>query len=114
LAVSTFGRRISLMDSGSAPACPELPQSRPIALHDAGRMHCQLAVWLRVESSAGEPEMNIRLSAPTTIVFVISVVLAILAALAAMGSLSLIPIASVWLMAIAYVVLAASCLIKGA
>ena len=58
--------------------------------------------------------MNIRLSAPTTIVFVISLVVAILAALAAMGTVAIIPIASVWLMAIAYVVLAAGCLIKGA
>ena len=58
--------------------------------------------------------MNMRLSAPTTIVFVISIVVAILAVLAALGSFSIIPIASVWLMAIAYVVLAAGCLIKGA
>ena len=58
--------------------------------------------------------MNIRLSAPTTIVFVISLVIAILAALAALGNFAIIPVASVWLMAIAYVVLAASCLIKGA
>ena len=58
--------------------------------------------------------MNIRLNAPTTVVFVISLVVAILAALSAMGTIALIPIASVWLMAIAYVVLAAGCLIKGA
>ena len=58
--------------------------------------------------------MKIRLSAPTTLVFVISLVVAILAALSAMGTIALIPIASVWLMAIAYVVLAAGCLIKGA
>ena len=58
--------------------------------------------------------MNNRLSAPKTIVFVISLVVAVLAALAAMGTIALIPIASVWLMAIAYVVLAAGCLIKGA
>lgn len=58
--------------------------------------------------------MNIRLSAPTTIVFVISLVVAIFAALAAMGTFAIIPVASVWLMAIAYVVLAAGCLIKGA
>lgn len=58
--------------------------------------------------------MNIRLSAPTTIMFVISLVVAILAALAAMGTVAVIPVASVWLMAIAYVVLAAGCLIKGA
>ena len=58
--------------------------------------------------------MNIRLSAPTTIVFVIALSGAIVAALAAAGTLAVIPIASVWLMAIAYVVLAAGCLIKGA
>ncbi len=58
--------------------------------------------------------MNIRLSAPTTIIFVISLVISIFAALAALGSFAIIPIASVWLMAIAYVVLAAGCLIKGA
>lgn len=58
--------------------------------------------------------MNIRLNAPTTVVFVISLVVAILAALSAMGTIALIPIASVWLMAIAFVVLAAGCLIKGA
>ena len=58
--------------------------------------------------------MKIRLSAPTTLVFVISLVVAILAALSAMGTIALIPIASVWLMAIAFVVLAAGCLIKGA
>ena len=58
--------------------------------------------------------MKIRLSAPTTLVFVISLVVAIVAALSAMGTIALIPIASVWLMAIAFVVLAAGCLIKGA
>ena len=58
--------------------------------------------------------MNIRLSAPSTILFVISLVVAILAALAAMGTFAIIPIASVWLMAIAYIVLATGCLIKGA
>jgi hypothetical protein len=54
------------------------------------------------------------LSAPTTVFFVISVVIALLALLAALGVLSIIPIASVWLMAIAYAVLAAGCLFKGA
>ena len=58
--------------------------------------------------------MNVRLSAPSTILFVISLVVAILAALAAMGTFAIIPIGSVWLMAIAYIVLAAGCLIKGA
>jgi hypothetical protein len=53
------------------------------------------------------------LSAPKTITFVIAVVIAILAALAALGVLTIIPIPSVWLMAIAFVVLAAGCLLKG-
>jgi len=53
------------------------------------------------------------LSAPTMIVFIISLVVAVLAALAAAGIFAIIPIASVWLMAIAYVVLAAGCLFKG-
>ena len=55
-----------------------------------------------------------RLSAPTTIVFIISVIIAIVAALAAAGVVSFIPIASVWIMALAYVVLALACLLKGA
>ena len=53
------------------------------------------------------------LSAPKTITFVIAVIIAILAALAALGVLSVIPIPSVWLMAIAFVVLAAGCLLRG-
>ena len=55
-----------------------------------------------------------RLSAPTTVLFVVSVVIAVLAVLAAIGTLASIPVASVWIMAIAYVVLALGCLIKGA
>jgi hypothetical protein len=54
-----------------------------------------------------------KLSAPTTIVFIAALVIAIIAALQALGSVSIIPIASVWLMAVAYVVLAVGCLIKG-
>jgi hypothetical protein len=59
-------------------------------------------------------ESFMKLSAPKTIVFIISLVVAIVAALTALGSVALIPIASVWIMAIAYVVLAIGCLIKGA
>lgn len=53
------------------------------------------------------------LSAPTQLVFIISVVIAILAALAGAGVLAIIPIASVWLMGIAFVILALACLLKG-
>ena len=53
------------------------------------------------------------LSAPKTITFVIAVIIAILAALAALGVFSVIPIPSVWLMGIAFLVLAVGCLLKG-
>ena len=54
-----------------------------------------------------------KLSAPTNIVFIISVVIAIIAALSALGVVSFIPVASVWIMAVAFVVLALGCLLKG-
>lgn len=53
------------------------------------------------------------LSAPTTVVFIISVVIAILGALAGFGIFSILPIPAFSLMSIAYVVLAAGCLLKG-
>lgn len=55
-----------------------------------------------------------RLSPPTTLVFVITVVIAIIAALAALGTISGLPIQAVWLMAIAYVVLALASVLRGA
>ncbi len=58
--------------------------------------------------------MTLNLSAPTTVMFVISVVIAIIAALAALGVVSILPIPSVWIMGIAFVVLAVACLFKGA
>jgi hypothetical protein len=58
-------------------------------------------------------EISMSLSAPTMVVFIISLVIAVLGLLAALGVLSVIPLASVWIMAIAYVVLAAGCLFKG-
>ena len=53
------------------------------------------------------------LSAPTQLVFIISLVVAILGALAGFGVFSIIPIPSISLMGIAYVILAAGCLLKG-
>ena len=53
------------------------------------------------------------LSAPKQVIFLIAVVIAILAALAALGILSFIPIPSVWIMGIAFVVLALGCMLKG-
>ena len=54
-----------------------------------------------------------KLSAPTQIVFIISLVIAALGLLAATGVFAIIPIASVWIMTIAYAILAAACLLKG-
>ncbi len=59
----------------------------------------------------GSKFMN--LSAPTMMVFVISLVIAVLGALAGFGILSIIPIPAVSLLAIGYIVLAAGCLLKG-
>ncbi len=67
-----------------------------------------------VESSAGDLKMRNRFSAPSTLVFIISLVIAAIAALTALGSVSLLPIASVWIMAVAYAVLAVGCLVRGA
>ena len=54
-----------------------------------------------------------RLSAPTSFIFIIALAIAIAGVLTAMGSISFIPLASVWIMTIAYAVLAVGCLIKG-
>lgn len=54
------------------------------------------------------------LSPPTQIVFIISVLIALLGVLAAFGVVTFIPLASVWIVTIAFVVLAIACLIKGA
>ena len=53
------------------------------------------------------------LSAPKNVIFIVAVVIAIVAALAALGVVSFIPVASVWIMAVAFVVLALGCLLKG-
>lgn len=55
-----------------------------------------------------------RLSAPTFVVFIVTVIIAIVAALTALNVIPNVPIASVWIMAVAYVVLALACMLKGA
>lgn len=55
-----------------------------------------------------------KFNAPTNLFFFASLIIAVLGVLTAMGTLSLIPLASVWIMAIAYGVLAIGCLVKGA
>lgn len=54
-----------------------------------------------------------KLSAPTTLVFIISLVIAIAGILAGLGVIGALPIASFWVVVIAYAVLAAGCLFKG-
>ncbi len=54
-----------------------------------------------------------KLSAPTNIVFIVAVAIAIIATLAATGVVAMIPVASVWIMAVAFIVLALGCLLKG-
>lgn len=58
-------------------------------------------------------EAIMSLSAPTNIVFIISLVVAILGLLAGLGIFSIIPISAFWLMTIAYGILALGCLLKG-
>lgn len=54
-----------------------------------------------------------KLSAPTQIVFIISLVIAILGVLAGMAIIPSLPIASFWVVVIAYVVLALGNLLRG-
>ena len=61
----------------------------------------------------GEKENNMNLSAPTTVVFVITLVIAALGLLAGLGVLAIIPVSAFWLMTIAYGVLAIACVLKG-
>jgi hypothetical protein len=56
-----------------------------------------------------------RFSAPSGFVFLISLIVAVAAVLTEMGTIpSFVPLSTVWMMAVAYAVLAAGCLIKGA
>ena len=54
------------------------------------------------------------LSAPTQVVFIISLIIAVIALLMMVNVITFIPVASFWMMTIAYVVLAIGCMIKGA
>lgn len=54
------------------------------------------------------------LSAPTQIVFIIAIVIAVIALLMVFNVIAFIPIAAFWVMTIAFVILAAGCLFKGA
>jgi len=53
-----------------------------------------------------------KFNAPTQIVFLISLVVAVVGVLAALNVLHGIPVASVWIVTIAYIILAGGCLLK--
>ena len=53
-------------------------------------------------------------SAPTQLVFIISLVIALIGVLVALNVVTFIPIAAVWIVTIAFIVLAGGCLIRGA
>lgn len=56
-----------------------------------------------------------RFSAPSGFIFLISLIVAVAAVLTEMKTIpSFVPLSTVWMMAVAYAVLAAGCLIKGA
>ncbi|WP_201026382.1 hypothetical protein [Paramesorhizobium deserti] len=52
------------------------------------------------------------LNAPTRIVFFISVIIAVLSLISFFGALAFIPVAAYWILAIAYLVLVAGCVLK--
>ncbi len=54
-----------------------------------------------------------RLSAPTILVFLISLVAAVLGILSGLGIVAVIPLSAFWLLTIGYAVLALGCLFKG-
>jgi len=54
------------------------------------------------------------LSAPTQIVFIISLVIAIIALLMFLSVITFVPVPAFWAMTIAFAVLAVGCLLKGA
>jgi hypothetical protein len=56
----------------------------------------------------------VNLSAPTQIIFLLTLVIALLGVLAALGVVNFIPLAAVWIVTIAYAVLAIACLLRGA
>lgn len=54
------------------------------------------------------------LSAPTQIVYIITLVIALIGLLAGLGVLTILPISAFWIMTVAYIILAGACLIRGA
>ena len=54
------------------------------------------------------------LSAPTQLVFIISAVVALIGVLMALSIITFVPIASVWVVTIAFIILAGACLLRGA
>lgn len=53
------------------------------------------------------------LNAPTKLVFLISLLIAVIALVGAFGFLAMIPISAVWIMTVAYALLALACVLRG-
>lgn len=56
---------------------------------------------------------RIRVHAPTQMIFIISLVLAVIGLLGAVTTILVLPIAPMWWMTVAYIVLAAGCVMRG-
>jgi predicted membrane channel-forming protein YqfA (hemolysin III family) len=61
-----------------------------------------------------EDVMKLNLSAPTTVIFLISLVIALIGLLTSFAIIPSLPISSFWIMTVGYVVLAIGCLFKDA
>ncbi len=59
-------------------------------------------------------EQSVNLSAPTQLIFLLTLVIAILGVLAGLGMVNFIPLAAIWIVTIAYAILAVACLLRGA
>jgi len=53
------------------------------------------------------------LSAPTMVVFIISLVVAVVGILAGLAVIPSLPLSAFWIVVVAYAILAAGCLLKG-
>ncbi|WP_169054130.1 hypothetical protein [Nitratireductor sp. XY-223] len=54
-----------------------------------------------------------KLTAPTNLVFLISLIIAVLGILSGIGAVSLISISAFWMVTIGYAILAVGCLLRG-
>ena len=58
-------------------------------------------------------DFAVKLTAPTNLVFLISLIIAVLGILSGIGAVSLISISAFWMVTIGYAILAVGCLLRG-